>query len=263
MSECGRCHRITEGKMHFIKGCGISVCKDCVHEAYEKCKSCGQYFAREDLVNPGNEDSMCIWCTSERYLICPHCREYIRKDEAVEFHGHLMCGDCRDDYFSRCDCCHEKFETTDLLEAMDEDGETVEVCPNCFREKFRRCFDCGNLVANYNIFDEKNYCNDCCEKCWKCGKMIPRDELECISAADGYHDVCSGCFDSFDRCVFCGYDRPKKKLHKINGGSYCEDCLPQYIARLKDDERKLALQQLDSTLIGVLSGLAIFHFLNR
>ena len=148
MSECGRCHRVIEGKMYFIKGCNIHVCQDCAHEAYEKCQCCGGYFAGEDIVYPGTE-TMCIWCVSERYLICPHCCEYIKKDEAVEFHGHLMCGDCRDNYFSQCDCCHERFETTELTEVDNADGESVKVCPSCLREKFRRCTDCGSWEEFY------------------------------------------------------------------------------------------------------------------
>ena len=261
MSECGRCHRVIEGKMYFIKGCEILVCRDCAHEAYEKCQCCGGYFAGEDMVYPGTE-VMCIWCASERFLICPHCRDYMKKDEAIEFHGHLMCRNCRDAYFTRCDCCHERFETTELTDAEDEDGESVSVCPSCLREKFRRCVECGSWDEVYHMFDGKAYCDDCCEICWNCGEMIPSDKLETINTSDGYHDVCPDCFALFGQCAFCGYDRPKEKLHKINDQEYCEDCLPKYIAQLKGEEQALAMRQLDAKLVGVAAGLAIFHGLN-
>lgn len=262
MSECGHCHRIIQGKMLFIKGCGIHVCMDCAHEAYEKCNCCGGYFAGEDIVYPGTGEAMCIWCASEHYLICPHCLEYIKKDEAIEFHGHLMCSHCRDAYFSRCDCCHERFETTDLMDAADADGESVNVCPNCLREKFRRCADCGSLVEAYHISDGKAYCNDCCEKCWHCGKPTPSDKLETINTADGYHDICPACYPLFDQCWLCGNELPKEKLHKINDEWYCEDCLPKYIAQLKGEEKAQAMRQLNASLVGIAAGLAIFHGLN-
>lgn len=262
MSECGRCHRIIQGKMHFIRGCNIHVCRDCAQEAFEKCQCCGGYFAEEDIIYPETEVAICIWCASERYLICPHCREYIRKDEAVEFHGHLMCENCRDAYFSLCDCCHERFETTALMDAEDEDGDSVNVCPDCLQKKFRHCVECGSLVANYFMFEGKAYCIDCCEECWNCHEKMPGDKLETINTADGYHDVCPDCYALFDQCAFCGYDRPKDKLHKINDEWYCEDCLPKYLAQLKEEERALAMQQLDATLVGTVAGLAIFRGLD-
>ena len=261
MSECGRCHRIIQGKMYFIKGCEIQVCRDCAHEAYEKCQCCGGYFAGEDLVYPGTE-AMCIWCVSERYLICPHCRDYMKKDKAVEFHGHLMCENCRDAYFSRCDCCHERFETTELTDAEDETGESVKVCPNCLRKKFRRCVDCDNLVENPVMFEGKLYCSDCCEKCWNCGKMTPINELEPINTADGFHDVCPACYPLFDQCGLCGNEYLKAKLHEIDGAWYCEACLQKYIAQLEGEEKAQAMRQLNASLLGVAAGLAIFHGLN-
>ena len=261
MSECGRCHRIIEGEMRFIQGCDIHVCPDCADEAYEKCQCCGGYLAGEDMVYPEDE-AMCIWCASERYLICPHCREYMKKDEAVEFHGHLMCENCRDAYFSQCDCCHERFETTELMDAENADGESVNVCPSCLRKKFLRCTDCGSLVEAYHMFEGKAYCNDCCEKCWHCGKPTPSDELENINTADGCHDVCPACYALFDQCAVCGNECPKEKLHEINDELYCEDCLPKYIAQLKGEERAQAMRQLDAKLVGVAAGLAIFHGLN-
>ena len=260
MSECGRCHRVIEGKMYFIKGCELLVCRDCAHEAYEKCPCCGGYFADEDIIYPG--DAMCIWCVSERYLICPHCCEYIKKDEAVEFHGHLMCENCRDAYFSQCDCCHERFETTELLDADNADGESVNVCPSCLRKKFRRCVDCDSLVENPVMFEGKPYCSDCCEKCWNCGKMTPINELEPINTADGSHDVCPACYPLFDQCGLCGNEYLKAKLHEIDGDWYCEACLPKYIAQLEGEEKAQAMRQLDASLVGVAAGLAIFHGLN-
>ena len=261
MSECGRCHRIIQGKMYFIKGCEIQVCRDCAHEAYEKCQCCGGYFAGEDLVYPGTE-AMCIWCASERYLICPHCRDYMKKDEAVEFHGHLMCEKCRDAYFSRCDCCHERFETTELMDAVDEDGESLNVCPSCLRKKYRRCVDCDTLVENPVMFEGKPYCSDCCEKYWNCGKMTPGDKLETINTADGSHDVCPACYPLFDQCGLCGNEYLKTKLHEIDGEWYCEACLPKYIAQLKGEKKAQAMRQLNASLVGVAAGLAIFHGLN-
>ena len=260
MSECGRCHRDIQEKMFFIRGCDIHVCGDCALEAYEKCQCCGGYFAGDDIVYPEAE-GMCIWCASARYLICPHCREYIPKDEAVEFHGHLMCEDCRDDYFSYCDCCHERFETTELMDAENEAGETVNVCPACLREKFRRCAGCGSLTANPIMSGGKPYCSDCCEKCWRCGKMTPGDELENINTADGCHDVCPACYALYDQCVFCGNECPEEKLHEIDGDWYCEDCLPKYIAQLNGEERAMAMRQLNATLVGIVGGLAVFRWL--
>ncbi len=262
MNECERCHRVIPGNLCFIRGCDIQVCKDCAHEAYTKCQCCGGYFAGEDIVYPETGDAMCIWCVSDRYLICPHCCEYIRKDEAVEFHGHLMCGDCRDNYFSQCDCCHERFETTELMDAINEYGEFVRVCPSCLRKQFRRCSDCGSLAANHFVFDGKPYCHDCGEKCWHCGEMTPRDRLETINTVDGYHDICPACYALFDQCAFCGNELPKEKLRKVNDEWYCEDCLPKYIAQLEGEEKAQAMRQLDASLVGIAAGLAIFGGLN-
>ena len=237
MNECGRCHQFVPGKMHFIRGCEVHVCKECAHEAYEKCKCCGGYFAEEDIVYPEAGDPMCIWCVSKRYLICPHCREYVRKDEAVEFHDQLMCGNCRDAYFSHCDCCHESFETTELMDATDEDGKSVKVCPNCLREKFRRCVGCGSWGKYYcmNDYDGKAYCKDCCEICWNCIEATPRDKLETINATDGYHHVCPACYKLYDQCAFCGNEYLKERLHKIDDEWYCDACLSKYIAQLKGE----------------------------
>ena len=235
MSKCGRCHRFIEGKMYFIKGCEILVCSDCAHEAYEKCQCCGGYFADEDIIYPG--DAMCIWCVSERYLICPHCFEYIKKDEAIEFHGHLMCESCRDGYFSRCGCCHDRFETTELTDATDVDGEPVKICPSCLRKKFRCCVGCGSRGKYYcmNDYDGKAYCKDCCEICWNCGEPTPNDKLETIKDAYGYHHVCPDCYKLYDQCAFCGNEYLKEKLHKINNEWYCDACLPKYISQLKGE----------------------------
>ena len=91
--------------------------------------------------------------------------------------------------------------------------------------------------------------------------MTPRDNLESVNTATGWHDVCPDCFELYDQCAFCGNDCLKKKLHEINDEWYCEDCLPKYIAQLKDEERTLAMQQLDSSLTGIAAGLAIFGVL--
>ena len=109
------------------------------------------------------------------------------------------------------------------------------------------------------MFEGKTYCGDCCEKCSRCGKPTPRDELENINTADGCQDVCPACYDLYDQCAFCGNECPKEKLHEIDGEWYCEDCLPKYIAQLKGEERAQAMRQLDATLAGIAAGLAIFR----
>lgn len=261
MNECGRCHRIINEEMRFVKGCDIMVCRDCAEEAYEECPCCGEYVASDDMVYAG-DNRKCIWCVSERYFICPHCLDYRRKDDAVEFHGQLMCSKCRNAYFSRCDICHERVETTQLMYVSDAAGKSVKVCPNCRREKFRHCANCDSLVEDYCMFEGKAYCRNCSEKCWKCGNLVPFDKIEIISTSDGDHDVCPRCYDLYAQCDFCGYDQPKEKLRKIADEWYCEDCLPKYLAQLSKEGQALELRRLDASLTGIVAGLAIYGGLN-
>lgn len=253
MNECERCHRIVQEDLRFINGRNIRVCRDCASAVYTRCKCCGGYCAGEDIRFLGKGGAMCIWCASERYVICSHCRDYVKEKAAVEFHGQLMCRDCRDAYFSRCGCCQARFETTELFDATDKSGNAVKVCLNCLHEKFHRCAGCGSWVSRQADHCEsggKIFCRDCCELCENCGKLVPCQKLETISTTDGCREVCPACRASFGECAFCGYDRPKDKLHEIMGEQYCEDCLPEYLAQLEDGERARAVRLLDATLAG-------------
>ena len=165
MGECGRCHRIVQGKLHYIQGRDIYVCQDCADEAYCKCSLCGGYFVEGDVDYPEAGKTVCIWCANKHYIICSCCHEFLREDKAVKFHGQLMCRSCREEYFSRCDCCHQKFESDALFDATKKNGKSVEVCLSCLHENFRRCTLCKEWVspAKSCILGGKVYCNDCAE----------------------------------------------------------------------------------------------------
>ena len=47
------------------------------------------------------------------------------------------------------------------------------------------------------------------------------------------------------------------------GEWYCEDCLPRLVAELDEEERALAMQELNAKFIGIVAGVAIFHWLDR
>ena len=264
-NECGRCHRITQGKMHFIKGREINVCRECAQLYYGKCECCGAYFATEDLLYPGNGGAMCIWCVSSRYIICPHCREFVERDKAVVFHGHLMCSECRDAYFSECGSCHNRFETADLISATDEGGETADVCPACLQAKFGRCVSCETWrnLKDCRTFDGKIYCRDCLEPCQNCHELFPEEKSEFIHLPDESREVCPDCRNLFAACAGCGYDYPKEKLRRVMDEWYCDDCLSEYIADLEEEKRKLVLRHLNAVLVGIIAGKAVLRWLNR
>ena len=99
----------------------------------------------------------------------------------------VICSDCIESYYTRCDCCDEWVSRAEAHCAIDSNGYEVTVCDYCLDRHFVCCDDCGEmchvdgLVAVYDERGGAMTVGQCCaenyEECSECRRHFHRDVL--------------------------------------------------------------------------------------
>lgn len=162
--NCDRCGKpVLPETLTNIQGKNFKVCRECTTE-YTMCDECRKYSVFNDVVYPRSGKTVCLWCIGEKYVLCIHCREFIKRENAVEFHGHLLCRDCVDSYYKGCSCCQKQVEHDELVTILS--GEKFDtVCRECLQKHFVPCSECGEFIEAGSAYTHKNkkYCRYCKE----------------------------------------------------------------------------------------------------
>lgn len=198
---CYLCHECAEGHCvncnncpSLLEICGdCGMCNDCVIESHAHCESCGDCFG-EDGVCP--DCNLCESCSESNGIHCFICGDCMLDNGYCKFCGSGF-GDC-----NHCDDC----------------GLLCELCGKCFlfaEEDW--CYDCGLcLECGAKI---EMHCNECLEHvgddfCPSCGmgSCCRPDDMHCCE--------CGVCFESANKCEYCGDQ---------GSDTHCEDCGRPYM----------------------------------
>lgn len=143
---------------------------------YTECEDCGTRLHEEDAY-------YCYECN------CTLCCDHAYYIEGIDSY---VCESCRDNYFDKCNECHEWHRSGDMEEIDDE-----LYCTSCAEDRFIRCDDCGNFFSDTIKVKEDNYCEDCYArnafKCNDCGETeLLDEEYICDKCHESY---CNNCFN--------------------------------------------------------------------
>ena len=161
----------------YCSGCKGS-CDDDDDE--EQCYECDNYYSSDDLYrvydNRGNEVYVCYDCRNSYYTECDCCGEYVPNDCVSETgDGDYVCNSCLERNYQACEDCENLFRENDLYEVEDIYGHSVCVCADCRDENYIRCHECGECYANENVTavtlstgEYAHVCKDCCDENYSC-----------------------------------------------------------------------------------------------
>lgn len=164
--ECGeRCCSEVLRTVYDRNGHEVRVCNGCFDEYYEYCENCGEYYHRDYTQRLGNDDYACRACLERHYAVCAHCDKYYHNDDmynAVDSNGNSVeiCDGCRRRYYVECDECGRWVADIDSADAR-RDGRAETVCPDCLEQHYIECVDCGEMVYAGDLTD--GVCLDCTE----------------------------------------------------------------------------------------------------
>jgi len=132
---------------------------------------------------------------SSDYKICIHCHKPVKTGVFVVNHG-FFCNECKDRMLIQCPECENFILEFETVTTPDD----VELCRNCFFDKFFVCECCGESI----LLDD-NFGN-------------------------GYIDLCENCRDEhYNRCSSCEelFHRDDLYFHEYENDYFCNECYPE------------------------------------
>ena len=138
--------------------------------------------------------------------ICEECGEL--KENIVKVEDDKYCPECLEKAIDNgdilsCDECGEYFYEYNVI-WVQEAGELV--CEDCAERHFCRCENCGHYVVNpYDTCNGDYVCSSCAGEysvCEGCGNLLNPDDVYC------YHGLsyCSDCYDDCKDALVYDYD---------------------------------------------------------
>lgn len=95
VNYCDCCGEYTRDDVTYIESEDRYVCDDCLHEYYEYCEDCGEYFDRNNMTFVESEDAyFCDDCIEDGFCTCGHCNQLFRNRVLTEFDDEELCSDC-------------------------------------------------------------------------------------------------------------------------------------------------------------------------
>lgn len=161
--RCIRCGDFTE------RGNGL-YCSDCANSSRRMCECCEEYFDEDELYDVCDEDGdeipVCESCRDNNFTFCSRCDDYYPDESMRDTHYGPVCPHCFENYYSYCDECEEYYSDSEIYNAIDEDGNEIQVCRSCRNANFTICSCCGRLVHNNLIskFNDEWICEECAAK---------------------------------------------------------------------------------------------------
>ena len=216
-----------------LASASLLVCEKCDGITCEECK---KTIRRNDAISISNDDDddddengdengdeddgpfVCKGCYAAKYASCNYCCRFLRKEDAVAVGDRHYCQPCARDRLSDCKSCTDRAITSSMCVGLD--GERY--CTNCWKLKYRVCWDCGANMAIADVrsipsgLSSRSFCQRCYSyrfsPCDKCGK-------EC-----GKHDFKLDRRSKKNKCPDCRKGKAKPKA--------AESAVPMYGANL-------------------------------
>lgn len=198
-------------------------------EALQQCSHCGQMVNELHTVYYGWWNRKRQWCEECRDTDaeqCEHCGRYfadgVRTVHRADGTDEKWCEDCRDaGSVFQCGCCDEFFEgeSTEVIVGYDE---LQEWCGSCVDNEATHCPDCGELVANdelwsLDMWDGSDVCvcpncrSDHYYTCEECGRRVHVDDV----LDDGWHHYCPSCYSPLGDHIY--------SYHHTDGAWFWQD----------------------------------------
>ena len=166
-SLCIKCGEETSNGL-YCPNCGESCVCDC----------CGGHFDEDDLYlvhdRHGNEIYICGDCRDASYTYCSLCEGYYPDDTMTCVNGDYICRQCLEENYSTCNDCGNLHPEEDMHCVLDEDGNEVLVCDDCY-DNYDVCNACGNTVHVNSLVtvysrngNEIQVCEECCNNNYEC-----------------------------------------------------------------------------------------------
>lgn len=138
-------------------------CSDCFTEVFDTCAECGEIYPKDDLFEYEGQP-YCEVCYNTTFVMCSYCGEVLPVDDCIgteEGRYPVVCPDCCDDHFTRCEHCGHLFYN-DFLNW----DENIALCDPCYHHRYIRCDDCEQFehidIAVRTA--EGWYCSACAEE---------------------------------------------------------------------------------------------------
>ena len=82
----------------------------------------------------------------------------------VKFHKHLMCKQCKENYFEECESCHNSVDK-DELETLWKGEEYHKICMACLKKDYFKCDNCNDWFPKNEC--RSNQGKSLCKSCFK------------------------------------------------------------------------------------------------
>ena len=96
-------------------------------------------------------------------LVCEFCGKTLESENALEYEGHMMCWECRNENVVNCIHCGRS-----MLRSENEGDSATPLCSSCFDAHYTYCENCGRIVAFDDAFyfhdDGEPYCMSCYDR---------------------------------------------------------------------------------------------------
>lgn len=108
----------------------------------------------------------------------------------------VVCGDCRESYFTTCHHCGESIYNNDIGAYNDGD---LFLCHACWRDHYTRCYCCGYTIYTDDSVSDDNttLCQACYEneysRCDNCDQLIPNCDTSYTD--DNGYTFCNSCWE--------------------------------------------------------------------
>lgn len=113
------------------------------------------------------ENGRLVWADE---WIQPRCSRCGTEHMADDMHLHnrsLICVDCFDAQFVRCDGCDKNVMREDVARVSTLFSPPTALCSRCYEGEFCMCDDCEAIIEHEDSFCDKNnvsvYCADCAQ----------------------------------------------------------------------------------------------------
>ena len=155
--------RFTIGNYGLCFSCGEEIkdgilCSEC--NGTKMCANCTGLFNASELTEVhdlhGQIYSVCERCRDRHYRFCEECNEWYYKENTTFAKGcdGYVCNRCLAQHYSKCDSCCHYFYDNELINAIDENGHSIDICESCRDDNYHWDDDRKTYVSDN--FVEKN-----------------------------------------------------------------------------------------------------------
>lgn len=132
--ECSECTRDDNARsVHYQSRNGQTsdtiMCASCAENDTFSCEGCSEDWKNESAVTADGVD-YCPSCAEDMVHYCERCENSTTAD-VVSIQGAYWGPSCVSDYSEECPDCEERFDSENMREAPDSDGDEIVRCDDC------------------------------------------------------------------------------------------------------------------------------------